>query len=214
MKGTGLKDYSGSRFSREIVDEIIKTKQEIQSKVRNACIMFLDIRDFTTFSEIRSPKEIVEYQNNVFSFMIEIVNKNHGIINQILGDGFMATFGAPISSADDCQNAFNSATQILTELNRRNSSGEIPFTRIGIGMHYGQVVTGNVGTSFRKQYSITGNTVILASRIEQLNKEFNSNILVSKEILDRISINGYSPDFLGLVNVKGRTEPIEIYRLL
>jgi adenylate cyclase len=209
-----LEKLFGQQVSQEIVDEIIETKQEIESKIRNACIMFLDIRDFTSFSEKRLPEEIVEYQNKIFSFMIEIVNKNHGIINQILGDGFMATFGAPIPSANDCQNAFNVSTQILTELNRQNSSGEIPFTRIGIGMHYGQVVTGNVGTSFRKQYSITGNTVILASRIEQLNKEFNSNILISKEVLERIALNGFNPQFLGLVNVKGRSEPIEIYKLL
>jgi adenylate cyclase len=195
------------------VEEMIKTKQEITSRRRNVCIMFLDIRDFTSFSEKKSPEEIVKYQNDIFSYMIEIVNRNHGIINQFLGDGFMATFGAPIQYPNDCQNAVNAALEIIRYLDGKNAIKEIPATRIGIGIHSGEVVTGNVGTDIRKQYSITGNTVILASRIEQLNKKFNSSILISKEVLDKVKLNGTTPDYLGSVNVKGRTEAVEIFKL-
>jgi adenylate cyclase len=208
-----LEKLFGQQVSREIVEEIIKTKQEITSRRRNVCVMFLDIRDFTRFSEKKSPEEIVKYQNDIFSFMIEIVNRNHGIINQLLGDGFMATFGAPVQYENDCQNAVNTAMEIIKYLKERNLKKEIPATRIGIGIHSGEVVTGNVGTDIRKQYSITGNTVILASRIEQLNKEFNSSILISKEVLEKVKLNGIVPDYLGSVNVKGRTEAVEIFKL-
>ncbi len=208
-----LEKLFGQQVSPEIVEEIIKTKQEITSRRRNVCIMFIDIRDFTKFSETKSPEEIVQYQNNIFAFMIEIINKHHGIINQFMGDGFMATFGAPITKLYDCQNAFNAATEILNELERKNESGEIPHTRVGIGLHFGEAVTGNVGTAIRKQYSITGNTVILASRIEQLNKNYNSSFLISKEALQEIKTNHIVPECLGKIQVKGRSEPIEVYKV-
>ncbi len=203
----------GQQVSQEILEEMIKTKQEIVSRKRNACVMFLDIRDFTSFSEKKSPEEIVQYQNDVFSFMIEIVNRNHGIINQFMGDGFMATFGALIQYENDCRNAVNASFEIIQYLNQKTIKEEISNTRVGIGIHYGEVVTGNVGTNIRKQYSITGNTVILAARLEQLNKEYHSNILISKEVLEKISLNNNSPEFLGSVKLKGRTESIEIYKL-
>jgi len=203
----------GQQVSPHIVDELIRTKQEIISRHRFVCIMFLDIRGFTPFTENKSPHEIIEYQNNIFSFMIERVNEHHGIINQFMGDGFMATFGAPISHENDCQNAVAAAIAIINDVKFRNDKKMTPETKLGIGLHAGEVVTGNVGTSIRKQYSITGNVVILASRLEQLNKKHNSQILISKEVLDRIDSEGVNPKQLGLVEIKGRRDPMDIYQL-
>ncbi len=204
----------GQQVSSEIVDEIINTKFEITSKRHFVCIMFLDIRDFTPFSESKKPEEIIQFQNDVFSFMIEIINKNHGIINQFMGDGFMATFGAPVSKGNDCQNAVNAALEIEKELNLQIKDKKIPNIKIGIGLHAGDVVTGNVGTTTRKQYSVTGNVVILASRIEQLNKNFDSTILISKEVLEKIQITGDEYKPLGQTDIKGRKKPIEIFQAL
>jgi adenylate cyclase len=203
----------GQQVSPAIVDEILKGKKEIVSRKRNVCIMFLDIRDFTPFSECKSPEEIIKYQNDVFSFMIETINRNNGIINQFMGDGFMATFGAPIASEVYCQDAVNAAVEIVNQVVDHNDRGLIPPTRIGIGLHTGEVVTGNVGTTQRKQYSITGNTVILASRLEQLNKQFKSSILISREVLDRLKLKNFSTKSLGDVQIKGRKEPLHVYQL-
>lgn len=202
----------GQQVSAEIVDELINTNYEVTSKRRFVCIMFLDIRDYTPFSEGKKPEEIIKFQNDIFGFMIEIINKNHGIINQFMGDGFMATFGAPVSSENDCQNAVDSAIEINKELNEQIKQGKIPDIKIGIGLHAGEVVTGNVGTSTRQQYSVTGNVVIIASRIEQLNKKYDSTILISKEVLDKIKIENYKS--LGEVNVKGRQKPINIFQII
>ncbi len=203
----------GQQVSPEIVEEFIRNKLEVKSKKHHACIMFLDIRDFTVFCEDKNPEEIVQYQNDIFSFMIEIVNKHRGIINQIVGDGFMATFGAPISSGSDIQNAVNASLEIVAELKRRNAHKKISPTKIGIGLHAGEIVAGNVGTSFRKQYSITGNTVILAARLESLNKEFNSQILASKEVVNQMKLDEVKTEYIGMVAIKGRTEPVEVYKL-
>ena len=123
----------------------------------------------------------------------------------------MATFGAPVSTENDCQNAVNAAKEINNELTNQIRQANIPEIKIGIGLHAGEVVTGNVGTSTRKQYSVTGNTVILASRIEQLNKKYNSTILISKEVLDKIKIENYKS--IGEVDIKGRQKPIEIIQI-
>lgn len=191
----------GQQVSPQIVDELLKQGPEIASRRSFVCVMFMDIRDFTAYAERRSPEEIVALQNAVFGIAIEIVNHRHGVINQFLGDGFMATFGAPISAGNDCANALAAAREMIAGIRQ---------VKIGIGLHAGDAVTGNVGTAERKQYSVTGNVVILASRIEQLNKEYGSQILVSREVLEKAGEHAAS---LGAVRVKGREEPIEIYKV-
>jgi len=209
-----LEKTFGQQVSKEIVDEFLKNNMTIENRKYKVCVVFLDIRDFSKYSENKTPEEINKYQNSTLGFMIDIVNKHGGIVNQILGDGFMATFGAPITSLHDCQNAFNASMEILNELKRKNEAGEIPYTRVGIGMHFGETVTGNVGSSARKQYSVTGNTVILASRIEQLNKQYNSSLLISKDALEEINLKDLEIENLGRLQVKGRMEPVEVYKVL
>jgi len=192
--------------ANELLNPTVAQKKERQF----VCILFLDIRNFTPFVENLSPEEIIEYQNNVLGFMIETIIKRKGIVNQILGDGFMATFGAPISSGNDCEQAYLAAREIMETVEAKSKSGEIPPTKIGIGLHAGNVVSGNVGTKDRKQFSITGNTVIIASRLEQLNKEFGTTMIISKEVFEHLSEDSKEPVEFSSVVVKGRTEPIEI----
>jgi len=208
-----IERWFGQQVSKAIVDEMIKSKRGVVSIRRTVCVMFLDIRNFSKFTVDKEPEEIVKYQNDVFSFMIEIVNKYNGIINQILGDGFMATFGAPISYENDCMNAVNAAREIISELKNKTEKNELPFTRVGIGVHTGEAVTGNVGTSIRKQYSITGSVVILASRIEQLNKEYNSQLLISSAVLEKINKENLECELIGPVELRGSEVPITIYKL-
>ena len=172
-----------------------------------------DVRNFTPLVENKSPEEIVALQNVFFSEAVEIVNRNHGIINQFLGDGFMATFGAPLATGRDCANAIAAAHELVAGMRRLSEGGRIPPVTVGIGLHAGEVVSGNIGSELRKQYSITGNVVILASRIEQLNKEYGSQILASGEVLAAAGGPAPGDESLGPVHVKGREEPIELFRL-
>lgn len=204
----------GQQISKEIVDHLIENKYDIQSRVRYVAIIFLDIRNFSVFAEHKSPEEIIQYQNDVFSFMIEIINKHGGIVNQIMGDGFMAVFGAPVQHENDCQLAVDAALEINKTLELKNKIKTIPETRIGIGINAGMVVTGNVGTENRKQYSITGKPVIIAARLEQLNKELNSTILISKEVYDKVNIDVTITPKQHFTNVKGQRELFEIYQII
>lgn len=203
----------GQQVSQEIVDELLKQKAGLASQKRFVCIMFLDLRNFTPFAEQKKPEEVVAYQNAVFGFMIETINRHHGLINQFLGDGFMATFGAPISHGNDCRNAVEAALEIIARVKQESEAGNIPPTRVGIGLHAGEAVTGNIGTALRQQYSITGNVVILASRIEQLNKQFQSQVLISQEVWQAMDKDINNAIALGAVHVKGRHQPIFLYKL-
>jgi adenylate cyclase len=203
----------GQQVSPEVVEELLRQGPAIASRRSFVCVLFMDIRDFTRLVEKRSPEAIVGIQNAVFGAGIEVVNRHRGVINQFLGDGFMATFGAPISSGDDCRHAVAAARELVAQIAALVAGGRIPPLTIGLGLHAGEAVTGNVGTEARRQYSITGDVVILASRIEQLNKDYGSQILVSAEVLERCGEEGAGAVALGAVHVKGREEPIEIYRL-
>ena len=203
----------GQQVSPEVVDELLRQGPEIASRKSFVCIMFMDIRDFTRLMEKRSPEEIVAFQNAVFGAAVEIVNRHRGIINQFLGDGFMATFGAPLATGEDCRNAVAAARDLVAKVKELADAGRIPAATVGIGLHAGEAVTGNVGSALRKQYSITGNVVILASRIEQLNKDYGSQLLISGEVLQACGEQGAGAVPLGPVRVKGREEPLEIYRL-
>lgn len=197
------------QVSGDIANELLSSKNDNPEK-RFVCVMFLDIRDFTPMAEKLSPEELIRFQNQVFGFMIDIVQKNHGNINQLLGDGFMATFGAPVSHGNDCQNALNSAHEIIRELEKRNNSGSIPTTKIGIGLHAGNVVTGNVGNDKRKQYSVTGNPVIIASRVEQLNKKYNSRLILTEKVFKQLEKPELDKYQFTEEKVKGRKDPIRI----
>jgi adenylate cyclase len=203
----------GQQVSPAIVEHLLKAGADIASTRSFVCIMFMDIRNFTPLVERKSPEEIVAFQNVVFAEAVEVVNRNHGVINQFLGDGFMATFGAPLATGRDCGNALAAARELVAGVRSLSEAGRIPPITIGIGLHAGEAVSGNVGSALRKQYSITGNVVVLASRIEQLNKDYGSQILVSGEVLAAAGELDGGQQALGPVHVKGRKEPIEIYRL-
>lgn len=207
-------DLFGQQISPQIAHEILKDKSGHTGRRKNVCIMFLDIRDFTPFSESRDPEEVVSYLNGLFGFMIEIVQKHNGIINQFLGDGFMATFGAPVSNPGSIIDAVEASLEIAEKKTAEIKNGNIPPTRIGIGLHYGEAVTGNIGSAMRKQYSITGSVVNIASRIEKLTRQYNTEILVSEEVVSGLDEKTRKVfNSVGKVKVKGSEKLISLFRV-
>jgi adenylate cyclase len=175
--------------------------------------MFLDIRDFTTFAEKRTPEEVVAYLESLFGFMIEIVNRHHGIINKFLGDGFMAVFGAPVSHGSDCVDAVTAAKEILSRIQAEVTQGKVLPTTVGIGLHAGEAVTGSIGSSLRKEYTVIGDVVNLAARIEKLNKDFGSQLLVSEMVWQTLGDHDITGVPMGQVQVRGREEAIQLYQV-
>ena len=124
----------GQHVSPAVVEQLLAQKAEGKSELREVCVMFLDIRNFTAFSERRSPEEVVDYLNTLFELTIESVNAHGGIVNKFLGDGFMAVFGAPLRGENDCRSAIHAALEIVAKLEALVAEGAIPPTRVGIGL--------------------------------------------------------------------------------
>lgn len=203
----------GQHVSPEVMNKLLEEQTDRRSEARYVCVMFLDIRGFTSFAEKRQPEEVVAYLDSLFEFMIEIVNRHNGIINKFLGDGFMAVFGAPISDGHANLNAVAAAREILARVDAEAACGNVLPTRVGIGLHAGEAVTGRIGSSLRQEYTVIGDVVNLASRIEQLNKQFDSQLLISEEVWNAASEHAAEAILMGETIVKGRAAPIQIYKL-
>jgi adenylate cyclase len=203
----------GEYVSPEVMNKLLDLKPDLRSESKNVCVMFLDIRDFTRFAEKRSPEEVVQYLESLFEFMIEIVNRHHGIINKFLGDGFMAVFGAPLSDGKDCANALEAAQEILARVHQEVRSGAILPTTVGIGLHAGEAVTGSIGSELRREYTVIGDVVNLAARIEKLNKDFDSQLLISEMVWQAVNADGGKAVPMGQVQVRGREQAIQVYQL-
>lgn len=201
----------GQHVSPSVVDRLLDSTVETEAEARQVCVMFLDIRDFTAFTRQRTPAEVVGFLNHAFGFMVEAVDRHQGIVNKFLGDGFMAIFGAPLSDSHAADHAVAAAREILAEIDRRAAAGDTA-PRIGIGLHLGVAMTGNVGSPQRKEYTVIGDTVNLAARIEQLNKDLGSRLLVSGAVADALgpALGEARPL---TATVKGYADPIAIWRL-
>ncbi len=201
----------GQHVSPSVVDRLLDANVGTEGEARQVCILFLDFRDFTAFARQRTPEEVVDFLNRSFAFMIEAVDHHQGIINKFLGDGFMATFGAPLTDPDAATHAVATAREILAEMDRRAAPGGTGL-RVGIGIHVGVAVTGSIGSPRRKEFTVIGDIVNLAARIEQLNKEFGSRLLVSQAVADAIGagLGGAGPL---QAEVKGYADPIAVWRL-
>src|SRR5690349_15123866 len=203
----------GEYVSPEVMGTLLDLKPDLRSESKNVCVMFLDIRNFTGFAEKRSPEEVVEYLESLFEFMIEIVNRHHGIINKFLGDGFMAVFGAPLSDGRDCLNAVEAAQEILARLKQEIEAGTILPTTVGIGLHAGEAVTGSIGSALRREYTVIGDVVNLAARIEKLNKQFDSQLLISEMVWQAVVDDHRNAQPMGHVQVRGREQAIQVYQV-
>jgi len=207
-----VENLFGKQISPEVAGKMLENGGRLESRRMHVAIMFIDIRNFTRFASGRSPEEIVQYQNAFFSIVINTVGQHRGIVHQFLGDGCMVTFGAPLELGNPARNAVLASEALLQALEAAREKGELATTRIGIGIHTGEVVTGNIGTEERQQYSITGNVVILAARIEQMNKEFDSQLLVSEEVV-RSAERQDEAVCLGSFPLKGWHETVPIFKL-
>lgn len=205
-------DLFGQHVSHAVVNQLLTQPVGDTSEQRQVCILVLDIRNFTTFSEARGADEVVAYLNTLWSAMVEAVNEHNGIVNKFLGDGFLAVFGAPLSDGKDCQNALAAARRIVSEAERLTQEGNLPPTRVGIALHAGNAVVGNIGSRERKEYTVIGDVVNVAFRIEALNKELGSTLLISEPVQQVVQVG--DAEAIAPMPIRGRREPVQLYRVI
>lgn len=159
----------------------------------------------------RTAVETVALLNDFFAEMVAIVDRHGGIVNKFLGDGFLALFGAPLADPDAARHAVAAGHGMLDSVDAWNVARPAQALRVGIGIHLGEAVTGTVGSPQRKEYTVIGDTVNLAARLEQLTKETGARMLVSDALHGRAGAEGGSD--LGPLAIRGYAEPVRVWRL-
>jgi adenylate cyclase len=203
----------GRHVSPSVVEHLLSRALPLDGEDRAACVMFLDVRGFTEYSNNRPAAEVFRYLNTLFAGMAEVVGSHGGMINKFLGDGFMAVFGAPVGSGREVHEALAAARDLLAHVERLNATASVAVTRIGIGLHAGKVVAGVVGSSDRHEYTVIGEVVNLASRIEAMNKTFGSQLLVSEQVYEVAKKGVGEAVDLGDVEIRGLERPMRLFRL-
>jgi len=202
----------GQHVSPQVVERLLVEGANTASDIHKIAVMFIDFRGFTAGARSRSPQEVVDRLDGAFAVLVEIIDRHDGIVNKFLGDGFMALFGAPRDAPEAASHAVAAAREMLVAMNRVNQASTWPL-RIGIGIHFGEVVAGNIGSPRRKEYTVIGDTVNFAARLEQLNKEFNSQLLVSASVRDALGGDGNDAVSLGEVAIRGYDRPMTVWQL-
>lgn len=202
----------GQHVSPAVVEQLLAAQAEPPSELRTVCVLFLDIRGFTAMTLRRSAGETVELLNAFFADMIEVVDRHNGIINKFLGDGFLALFGAPLADPSAAKNALAAARAMIEAVEAWNKERPAQALRVGIGIHMGEAVTGTVGSPRRKEYTVIGETVNLAARLEQLTKDTGAQVLISSSV--HAAVTGDGATDLGSLPIRGYDDKVHVWKVL
>jgi len=202
----------GQHVSPQVVERLMAEGATTGSEIRRVAVMFVDFRSFTAGASTRTPQEVVDRLDGAFAVLVDILDRHGGIVNKFLGDGFLALFGAPFEAGNAAHHAVAAAREMLEANARVNDATSWPL-RIGIGIHVGEVVAGNIGSPRRKEYTVIGDTVNFAARLEALNKDFNSQFLISAAVRDALGEECRDAVALGEVPVRGYERPVTVWKL-
>lgn len=205
--------------SPAVVDELLEDVEKLKlgGERKYLTILFSDIRGFTSMSERLDPEELVHFLNEYLTPMTDIVMNYKGTLDKYMGDAIMAFFGAPLPQEDHAIRACKTAIDMMTKLREMQVQWKTqgyPFLDIGIGINCGEVVIGNMGSQDRFDYTIIGDQVNLASRLEGVNKRYGTNIILGENTYQLIKDHPFIVRELDRITVKGKIEPVTIYELI
>jgi adenylate cyclase len=200
------------------MDAILKDPEKLKlgGERREVTILFSDIRSFTSMTESLPPQVLTRLLHEYFSEMTEEVLATDGVVDKYIGDAIMAFWGAPIPQPDQANRAVTTALNMIRRLKTLQEKWKeegYPELDIGIGINLGVATVGNFGSTKRFDYTVIGDAVNAASRIEGLNKQYKSNIIISESTKRQLTLELKTED-LGEVPVKGKEKPIRIFRVL
>jgi adenylate cyclase len=212
-----VKRLFGRYVSRDVYAQLLAHPElaELGGNRREMSVLFSDIRGFTTVTERGNPEEIVAQLNEYFSTMVDVVFRHHGTVDKFVGDMVMALFGAPVDDEQHADHAVQAAIDMVRELgalNRRWAASGMAQLDIGIGVNSGEMIAGNIGSASIMSYTVIGDNVNLGSRLESLNKEYKTRVIISDATRTRLT-GAYDLRPLGDVVVKGKSRPVAIYAL-
>jgi adenylate cyclase len=213
-----MKKLFGQYVSKDVYEHLVAhpALARLGGARRDMTVLFSDIRGFTTVSEQGEPEAIVHTLNEYFTRMVDLVFKHRGTLDKFVGDMVMALFGAPLDDPDHADHAVETALEMLEALGRLNERWRAegrPELEIGIGINTGPMIAGNIGSEAIMNYTVIGDAVNLGSRLESLNKQYGTRIIISEGTRARLK-GQYTLRPLGDVVVKGRTKPVAIFEVV
>lgn len=213
-----VKDAFSRYVTKQVADEILRNPDVISlgGKRQEVTILFADIRAFSAFSESHEPEEVISHLNEYLSAMVDVIFEHEGTLDKYIGDAIMVVYGSPLPHEDDALRAVRTALDMkerLAGLNRKWKLEGKTQLKVGIGVNTGDVIAGNIGDIRRMEYTVIGDNVNLASRVESLTKEYNCDIIISESVYEKVQ-GKIDTKKLGVATVKGKSRPVEIYQLL
>lgn len=200
-----VRDYLMSGAGKESLG------QALGGQTREVTVLFCDIRSFTAMSEKMQAADVVSLLNRYFTALGQCITEHHGIINKYIGDAIMAIFGAPVEAQNSAQDAFEAACDMrkaLVQVNKEFEADGLPQLKFGIGIHTGPVFAGTIGAQNRMEYTVIGDTVNTASRIESLCKTYTTDLLISQASAQKLN---QELSFVDNAQIRGKTEPMKLY---
>jgi adenylate cyclase len=212
-----LKSTMSRYMDPGIADQMLASGAEaLGGQGVKATVLFSDVRSFTTITEQLGAQGTVALLNEYFTLMVDCIQREEGMLDKFIGDAIMAAFGIPVAHEDDCDRAVRTAISMMTTLAEWNAhriaEGKLPVD-IGIGLNTDMVVSGNIGSKKRMDYTIIGDGVNLAARLESACKQYGAHILISEFTYKQLKGTYYNRE-LDFVVVKGKTQPVAIYEIL
>ena len=205
-----IREIFGKYVPESIAKQIVANKGMLEPKQTVATILYTDIEGFTSTAESIPPKQVVQMLNEYFPAVIEPLTRYGGVVNQFQGDAMLVTFNVPVEDPQHADNAIKAALDIQRIMKEKTFAGIELRTRIGINT--GEVIAGNVGAGDRINYTVHGDAVNLAARLEQLNKDYGTLVLVSGATLSSITEN-YPLESIGQTAIRGKHEPAQLFKL-
>jgi adenylate cyclase len=207
----------GRFVSKDVFDHLMANPAvaRLGGERREMTVLFSDIRGFTAASEKGAPEDIVQQLNEYFTEMVDVLFRHQGTLDKFVGDMVMGLFGAPVRDPRHADHAVAAAVEMVATLDRLNAGWEAagrPTLDIGIGINSGEMIAGNIGSETIMSYTVIGDAVNLGARLESLNKDYASRILISEGTRRRLTLP-MSTKLIGEVTVKGRKQPVVVYEV-
>jgi adenylate cyclase len=210
-----VKETFNKFHNKEIAEKLLSGEVKLGGERKEATIFFSDVRGFTAMSETMEPEQVVEMLNEYMTRMVSIIRAHNGIVDKYVGDAIMAIWGVPIGGPDDQLNAVKACIAMRAELANLNelriSRGQSAL-KIGMGLNTGSVIAGNIGSDEKMEYTVIGDSVNLASRMESMTKEYGTDLLIPKVIQSRLA-DRFIFEQCKSAKVKGKSQAIEIFKV-
>ncbi len=204
-----IRDIFGKYVPESIAKQVVANKGTLEPKQATATILYTDIEAFTSIAESVPPTQVVQMLNEYFQSVIEPITRHGGVVNQFQGDAMLVTFNVPVDDSQHADKAVKAGLEILQVMKNASFAGLTLRTRIGINT--GEVIAGNIGAGDRINYTVHGDAVNLSARLEQLNKEHGTLMIVSESTVELLN-DDYPLEPLGEVQIRGKSKSVKIFK--